>query len=163
MALPLPSKPSLIALLSSGVVVSKRAYIPGINCSLTVGNIFISSCNLMYAINTYCICWPAIRFALSVAEVRALCWDRVTEETDGLQIRVRRRVKAAAWGLLSCGDVAGNQGGGEKSLELEFEYGKGVKRQRRSDAKHWTTRWKCPSSFSRCDVNIACNKWHRCR
>lgn len=42
-ALPLPSKPSLIACLNSSVVASNSAYRPGTNFSLTSPLIFISS------------------------------------------------------------------------------------------------------------------------
>lgn len=46
--------------------------------------------------STNCICCPAIRLALSVAEVRLLWEEWVTDETEGSQMSVMRRVKAVA-------------------------------------------------------------------
>jgi len=62
------------------------------------------------------MCCPAIRFALSVAEVRVLCCDRVTEETLGSQMSVTRRVKdAACWAPNWCLDEE-SQGGAARNF-----------------------------------------------
>jgi hypothetical protein len=59
------------------------------------------------------MCCPAIRLALSVADVRLLCCDPRTEETEGSQISVTRRVKAAACLALSWYFGEESQDGGE--------------------------------------------------
>ena len=42
------------------------------------------------------MCCPAMRFALSVADVRLLCEERVTDDTEGSHMSVTRRVNAVA-------------------------------------------------------------------
>lgn len=87
------------------------------------------------------MCCPAIRFALSVADVRLLCWDRVTDDTLGSQMSVMSRVNASACFARSWWLGAESQGGGAKILvTLLVECGNGVKRQRRSACNDCTTR-----------------------
>jgi hypothetical protein len=72
-----------------------------------------------------------MRLALSVAEVRLLSLDLVTEETLGSQMSVTRRVNATACLALSCCLGGDSQGGGANSFDvLDVECGRGVKKQR---------------------------------
>ena len=61
---------------------------------------------------------------------------------EGSQIRVTRRVKAAAWLALSLCFGEDSQGGGEPKYlrALAVLYGSGVKRRRSKDCITWTTR-----------------------
>lgn len=88
------------------------------------------------------MCCPAMRFALSVAEVRLLCCDPRTEETEGSQMSVTRRVKAAACLALSWCFGDDSQGGAEPKYlrALAVLCGRGVKRRRSRDCISWTTR-----------------------
>jgi hypothetical protein len=81
------------------------------------------------------MCCPAIRFALSVAEVKLLCCEPRTEETEGSQMRVTKRVKAAACLALSwCFGEDSQDGGEPKCLRaLAVVCGRGVYRSRSSD------------------------------
>ena len=88
----------------------------------------------------------------------------MTDETLGSQMSVRRRVYAVA--CLAPNWCVGEEshGGGAKIFRiLELEWGRGVKRQRRSACIAWTTRWKWPESFRRWDVRTACRRRHRWR
>jgi len=88
------------------------------------------------------MCCPAIRLALSVADVKLLCCDPRTEETEGSQMSVTKRVKAAACLALSWCLGEESQGGGEpKCLRaLPVLYGRGLNSRRRRDCITWTTR-----------------------
>jgi hypothetical protein len=94
-----------------------------------------------------------------------LCCEPRTEETEGSQIRVTRRVKAAACLALSWCFGENSQGGGEpKCLSvLAVLCGSGVKRRRSKDCITWTTRWKWPWSFRRWCVSTACKRRQRWR
>jgi hypothetical protein len=89
----------------------------------------------MYVVSTNCICCPAILFALSVADVKLLCCDPRTEDTEGSQMSVTKRAKAAACLPLSWCFGEDSQDGGEPKCfrVLDVLCGRGVNRSRSSD------------------------------